>query len=105
MDNGVGPYTCFLDCSVLNMLLVLDNFSALKKSQKEANSLVQKYSSRGKDTSIHRQDNLYKSSILETDLTGQWRSLFLHMEDIFVRESSQLVSVTSGALDFDSAFC
>ncbi|KAF3441038.1 hypothetical protein FNV43_RR19324 [Rhamnella rubrinervis] len=63
--------------------------ASLKKSQKEANSLVQK-SSRGKDTNSHRQENSNKSSHLETDLTGQWRSLFLHMEDIFVHESSQL---------------
>lgn len=83
--------------------MVSFSFSALKKSQKEANSLVQK-SSKGKDTNIHRQENPNKSSHLETDLTGQWRSLFLHMEDTFVRESSQLVSVTSVSFDFDSVF-
>ncbi|XVF15157.1 hypothetical protein REPUB_Repub09cG0125900 [Reevesia pubescens] len=63
--------------------------AALKKSQKEASILVQK-SGRGKQTDIHNQGNANKSSKLESDLTNQWRSLFLNMEDIFVHESNQL---------------
>lgn len=68
------------------------NFLALKKSQKEANILVQR-SCRDKAIDIHGEG---KPDILElqSSLMGQWRSLFLHMEDILGRESSQLVSVT-----------
>ena len=69
-------------------------FLALKKSQKEANSLAQK-SCREKETGTHSQGDTSKSSKLESDLTGQWKSLFCHMEDILVRESNQLVSVIS----------
>ncbi|KAH7520619.1 hypothetical protein FEM48_Zijuj08G0164200 [Ziziphus jujuba var. spinosa] len=63
--------------------------ASLKKSQKEANTLVQK-SYRGKESSIHSQENANKSTKLEADLTGQWRSLFLRMEDILANESGQL---------------
>ncbi|XP_021678425.2 uncharacterized protein LOC110663445 isoform X2 [Hevea brasiliensis] len=63
--------------------------AALKKSQKEASILVNKYA-RGKQTDIHSQGNSNKSSKLESDLTTQWRSLFHHMEDIFVHENNQL---------------
>lgn len=63
--------------------------SALKKSQKEANTLAQK-SCREKETGTHSQGDTSKSSKLESDLTGQWKSLFCHMEDILVRESNQL---------------
>lgn len=63
--------------------------SALKKSQKEAGILVNKYS-RGKQTDIHSQVNSNKSLNLESDLTDHWRSLFRHMEDMFANESSQL---------------
>lgn len=69
-------------------------FLALKKSQKEANTLAQK-SCREKETGTHSQEDTSKSSKLESDLTGQWKSLFCHMEDILVRESNQLVSVIS----------
>jgi hypothetical protein len=71
--------------------------SALKKSQKEAGILVNKYS-RGKQTDIHSQVNSNKSLNLESDLTDHWRSLFRHMEDMFANESSQLVSVNFTAL-------
>lgn len=67
---------------------------ALKKSQKEASILVNKYA-RGKQTDLPGQGNSNKSSKLESDLTAQWRSLFHRMEDIFAHESNQLVSVTS----------
>ncbi|KAB5548141.1 hypothetical protein DKX38_011547 [Salix brachista] len=63
--------------------------SALRKSQKEAGILVNKYS-RGKQTDIHSQVNSNKSLKLESDLTDHWRSLFRHMEDMFANESSQL---------------
>ncbi|KAE8665734.1 Acyl-CoA oxidase 2 isoform 1 [Hibiscus syriacus] len=63
--------------------------AVLKKSQKEANILVQK-SSGGKQSDIHNQGNPNASSKLESDLTNQWKSLFLNMEDIFVHESNQL---------------
>ncbi|GMI68665.1 hypothetical protein like AT5G65120 [Hibiscus trionum] len=60
-----------------------------KKSQKEARILVQE-SSKGNQADISNQGNTYKSSKLEFDLTSQWRSLFLKMEDIFVNEGNQL---------------
>ncbi|EXB53879.1 hypothetical protein L484_001966 [Morus notabilis] len=70
--------------------------AALKKSKKEAHTLAQK-SCREKETDTHNQGDPINSSNLESDLTGHWKSLFCHMEDIFVRENSQLVSVTSTA--------
>ncbi|MBA0859723.1 hypothetical protein Goshw_009969 [Gossypium schwendimanii] len=63
--------------------------AVLKRSQKEASILVQKSCS-GKETDIQNLGNPNKSSKLESDLTSQWRSLFLNMEDIFVHESNQL---------------
>ncbi|TYJ08245.1 hypothetical protein E1A91_A11G061000v1 [Gossypium mustelinum] len=66
----------------------------LKRSQKEASILVQKSCS-GKETDIQNLGNPNKSSKLESDLTSQWRSLFLNMEDIFVHESNQLVVLCS----------
>ncbi|TYG89536.1 hypothetical protein ES288_A12G107100v1 [Gossypium darwinii] len=63
--------------------------AVLKKSQKEARILVQK-SGRGKQNDMNSQGNANKSSKLESDLTSQWRSLFLNMEDIFVHEGNQL---------------
>ncbi|XP_062098894.1 LOW QUALITY PROTEIN: uncharacterized protein LOC133804763 [Humulus lupulus] len=62
--------------------------SALKKSQKEANTLVHK--SCTEEASIHGRGSPIKSSSLESDLSGQWRSLFCHMEDILIQESNQL---------------
>ncbi|KAL0007156.1 hypothetical protein SO802_008658 [Lithocarpus litseifolius] len=59
--------------------------SVLKKSQKEASILVQRL----KETDNHSQGNS-KSLNLESDLTSQWKSLFIRMEDIFVHESNQL---------------
>nr|KJB40387.1 hypothetical protein B456_007G061500 [Gossypium raimondii] len=63
--------------------------AVLKRSQKEASILVQKSCS-GKETDIQNLGNPNKSSKLVSDLTSQWRSLFLNMEDIFVHESNQL---------------
>ncbi|CAI9282292.1 unnamed protein product [Lactuca saligna] len=63
--------------------------AAIKKSQKEASILVNQNS---KDGVIGRcgEENSEKFSNLESDLTGRWMSLFVHMEEIFVREGSQL---------------
>lgn len=69
-------------------------FLALKKSQKEANVLVQRSLRSQGIEQHHGQGNTNRISKLESDLMGQWRSLFLHMEDIFGRENSQLVSIT-----------
>ncbi|KAF7834276.1 putative Tether containing UBX domain for GLUT4 [Senna tora] len=63
--------------------------SALKKSQKEAGMLVQKISG-AKDNAIHSQRNSAESLGLELNLMDQWRSLFAHMENTLVHESSQL---------------
>ncbi|XP_076928002.1 uncharacterized protein LOC143591793 [Bidens hawaiensis] len=57
--------------------------AAIKKSQKEATILVNRNS---KDVAR----NFEKVSNLESDLTGRWKSLFVHMEDIFIREGTQL---------------
>ncbi|CAI0554567.1 unnamed protein product, partial [Linum tenue] len=63
--------------------------TALKKSQKEASILVNKFS-RGRQAEIPNQGNASNSLQFETDLTSQWRSLFQHMEDIFAHESCQI---------------
>uniref|UniRef100_A0A5B6YQU9 DNA-directed RNA polymerase n=1 Tax=Davidia involucrata TaxID=16924 RepID=A0A5B6YQU9_DAVIN len=68
---------------------VKGRMAALKKSQKEASILVQK-SCRDKGIDKHGQGNSNKILKLESELMGQWRSLFLRMEDILVHESSQL---------------
>ncbi|KAK6923745.1 hypothetical protein RJ641_009945 [Dillenia turbinata] len=68
--------------------------SAVKKSQKEANSLVQRYCWNG-EISDHGQEN-YSKSKLESELLGQWKLLFLHMEDVLLRENNQLVSLILG---------
>ncbi|KAL5818174.1 hypothetical protein ACOSQ3_022073 [Xanthoceras sorbifolium] len=65
--------------------------AALKKSQKEASFLVEKCDS-GKQTDVPGQGNSNNLSKLESDLMSHWKSLFLHMEDIFVHESTQLQS-------------
>ncbi|KAL5555999.1 hypothetical protein UlMin_038235 [Ulmus minor] len=61
--------------------------TASKKSQKEAHTLLQNTCVRA-DTDIHSRGNP-KSSKLEYDLMGHWRSLFCHMEDIFAQENNQ----------------
>lgn len=63
--------------------------AAIKKSQKEASILVHQ-NSRDGAMGKYGQGSFEKFSNLESDLTGRWMSLFLHMEDIFVREGSQL---------------
>ncbi|MCL7032849.1 hypothetical protein MKW94_025588 [Papaver nudicaule] len=65
--------------------------SALKKSRKEVRILVEK-SSIPADFAKYCQGNSNKSMKLEFELMDRWRSLFLHTEDILVRESSHLQS-------------
>lgn len=64
--------------------------TAVSKSRKEASSLAQKIGT-VKDV-IHVPGNSDNSPNLEYALTNQWRSLFLHMEDILVREGRELQS-------------
>lgn len=64
--------------------------SAVSKSRKEANTLVQKTAT-AKDV-IHVSGNSNKSPNLEYVLMNQWRSLFLRMEDILVHEGRELQS-------------
>lgn len=70
--------------------------AVLKKSQKEANSLIQR-NGKEKPTDIHGSENSNNSTNTESDLMGQLTSLFLNMEGILARESSHLVS-SSGLL-------
>ncbi|GMY22715.1 hypothetical protein FCV25MIE_17956 [Fagus crenata] len=72
--------------SDLNYQDIKGRIAVLKKSQKEASNLVQ----RVKETDTHDQGNCSISSKLASDLMSQWKSLFLHMGDIFVHESNQL---------------
>ncbi|KAI4345225.1 hypothetical protein L6164_012367 [Bauhinia variegata] len=65
--------------------------AALKKSQKEASSLIQKFNGE-KQALIHDKGNSNESSKLELYLTNHWRSLFGHMENTLAQESSQLES-------------
>ncbi len=89
--DGLLCLVCFLLIVILFPSLVSLNYVlVLKKSQKEASNLVQ----RVKETDTHDQGNCSISSKLASDLTSQWKSLFLHMGDIFVHESNQLVSAT-----------
>ncbi|XP_039156226.1 uncharacterized protein LOC104415807 [Eucalyptus grandis] len=64
--------------------------TAVSKSRKEASSLAQKIGT-VKDV-IHVPGNSDNSPNLEYALTNQWRSLFLHMEDILVHEGRELQS-------------
>jgi hypothetical protein len=92
-------FVLFLIVMLFPSLLLLNYFVlVLKKSQKEASILVQN-SSRGKEIDVRGLGISNKVSKLESDLTGHWKSLFLHMEDIFVNESSHLVSATFVSYD------
>ncbi|KAI7732624.1 hypothetical protein M8C21_032848 [Ambrosia artemisiifolia] len=57
--------------------------NAIKKSQKQASILVDRNSMNG-------SRNFGKVPNSESDLTGRWKSLFLHMENVFVHEGTQL---------------
>nr|ACQ44231.1 hypothetical protein [Arabis alpina] len=63
--------------------------SALKKSQKEASNLIRR-NDKERPTDLHASINSATSAKLESDLMGQWRSLFLSMGDILAQESNQL---------------
>ncbi|KAJ0236496.1 hypothetical protein HA466_0257880 [Hirschfeldia incana] len=63
--------------SDLNYQDIKGRLSVLKKSQKEASSLIQR-NGKGEPTDV------------EFDVMGQWTSLFLNMDDILARESSRL---------------
>ncbi|VVB18088.1 unnamed protein product [Arabis nemorensis] len=68
---------------------IKSRLSVLKKSQKEANSLIQR-NGKEKPTDIHGSENSNNSTNSESDLMGQLTSLFLNMEGILARESSHL---------------
>ncbi|KAL0842862.1 hypothetical protein Bca101_016107 [Brassica carinata] len=63
--------------------------SALKKSQKVASNLIQR-NDKEKPTDLHALVNSVGAAKLESDLMGQWRSLFLSMGDILAHESNHL---------------
>ncbi|XP_021714149.1 uncharacterized protein LOC110682191 [Chenopodium quinoa] len=68
---------------------VKGRISVMEKSQKEASKLAQKYSAEN-EIGSHSQENLTNVTQIETDLMNHWRSLFLHMEDMYVNEGNQL---------------
>ncbi|XP_010680573.2 uncharacterized protein LOC104895702 [Beta vulgaris subsp. vulgaris] len=68
---------------------VKGRISILAKSQKDASNLAQKYSVEN-EMGRHAQPNSSDAAQIEADLTTQWRSLFLHLEDMFGSEGSQL---------------
>ncbi|RAL51970.1 unnamed protein product [Cuscuta campestris] len=65
--------------------------AALKKSQKEASILAER-SSKANAPQRHGSTHKTDSPNLESSLWNQWRSLFLHMENIYECESNQLES-------------
>ena len=71
---------------------ILNFLPALRKSQKEARLVVQKFSGiNDTHTIIHEQGGIDPSD-LESSLMHQWKSLFVHMQNILGHESRQLVS-------------
>ncbi|XP_041008636.1 uncharacterized protein LOC121252873 [Juglans microcarpa x Juglans regia] len=70
---------------------VKGRIAVLKKTQKETSILVQQ-SCREKEINVDGQGNNNKLSKLESDLTGHWRSLYLHMGDMLVLERNHLQS-------------
>ncbi|KAJ8421976.1 hypothetical protein Cgig2_021458 [Carnegiea gigantea] len=69
--------------------------------EKEANNLAQRYSKENEKLR-HRQQHSKKG--LENDLTSQWNSLFQHMGEMFVSESSQLQSYLLTLKDLREGF-
>nr|AII30319.1 hypothetical protein [Cardamine hirsuta] len=63
--------------------------SALKKSQKLASNLIER-NGKERSTDLHASVNSVSYSKQESDLMGQWRSLFLSMGDILAHESNHL---------------
>ncbi|XP_047318413.1 uncharacterized protein LOC124921758 [Impatiens glandulifera] len=73
---------------------VKGRISAIQKSQKEAANILAKRNrtnTKGSDI-LHGSKSSVKCSKLESDLTGQWRSLFHSMEKSLASESNQLES-------------
>ncbi|XP_021752312.1 uncharacterized protein LOC110717834 [Chenopodium quinoa] len=68
---------------------VKGRISVMEKSQKEASKLAQRYSTEN-EIGSHTQENLTNVTQIEADLTNHWRSLFLHMEDVYINEGNQL---------------
>lgn len=64
---------------------------AIKKSQKEAKTIIQKISGL-ENTVMHGQHQSQESLELELSLVHQWKALFVQMQNIYTQESSQLVS-------------
>ncbi|XP_004504057.1 uncharacterized protein [Cicer arietinum] len=72
---------------------VKGRLTALRKSQKEARLVVQKFSGiNDTHTIINQQQGGIDPSNLESTLLHQWKSLFVHMENILGHESRQLES-------------
>lgn len=72
---------------------VKGRLTALRKSQKEARLVVQKFSGiNDTHTIIHEQQGGIDPSDLESSLMHQWKSLFVHMQNILGHESRQLES-------------
>ncbi|CAJ1938067.1 unnamed protein product [Sphenostylis stenocarpa] len=65
--------------------------SAMKKSQKEAKMIIQKFSGL-EDTVTHGQYRSEEALKLELSLVHQWKSLFVQMQNMYAQESSQLES-------------
>ncbi|KAL1225739.1 hypothetical protein V5N11_005388 [Cardamine amara subsp. amara] len=63
--------------------------SALKKSQKEVSNLIQR-NGKERSTDFHASVNSVTYSKQESELMGQWRSLFLSMGNILAHESNHL---------------
>ncbi|CAM8881799.1 unnamed protein product [Rhodiola kirilowii] len=68
---------------------VKGRISAVTKSKKEAVNMFQRICM-DNDANAHVQGSSDQPSKLESDLSSQWRSLFLHMEESFARESNHL---------------
>ncbi|MED6181450.1 hypothetical protein PIB30_019346 [Stylosanthes scabra] len=70
---------------------VKGRLGALKKSQKEASSTLQRFSDL-KEKLVHDPQSTTESSKLELILMEQWKSLFVHMGNTFAQETKQLES-------------
>ncbi|MED6122548.1 hypothetical protein PIB30_040790 [Stylosanthes scabra] len=70
---------------------VKGRLSALKKSQKEASTTLQRFSDL-KEKLVHDPQSTTESSKLELTLMEQWKSLFVHMGNTFAQETKQLES-------------
>lgn len=82
-----------------NFMMSLCLSAVLKKSQKEASSLIRR-NGKGRPTDVYGSENSNNSTNVEFDVMGQWTSLFLNMEGILARESSHLVSSSRASIRF-----